>query len=262
MDGRDEVIRLRGEEIDRLNAELRALAQHADHLNTRIVALDDELSGTKSKLQTSTKEIEQWREHVRVKGDEHDDEVRKLRAERDGAQELLEAARIDKKQLSCRLDQVTRERDEIALASKVVYALADVTAERDSLLLRLDRGRMLAASWTDCPFTTMDQGTMKTCGEEMLRVLGEKWIAESNPQNLEMLREIEFFLRGHPGEASVLRAKVKALIDGAVERRETNCVATSRSELNGEPVRCTREVGHAGMHQGTTTGDLTKVEWR
>lgn len=41
MDGRDEIIRLRGEEIERLNAQLDELGKHADHLNSRIVALDD-----------------------------------------------------------------------------------------------------------------------------------------------------------------------------------------------------------------------------
>jgi hypothetical protein len=54
---------------------------------------------------------------------------------------------IDRYVEGSRLDQVTRERDEIALASKVVYALADVTAERDALLLRLDKIRVLAEKW-------------------------------------------------------------------------------------------------------------------
>jgi hypothetical protein len=110
--------------------------------------------------------------------------------------------------------------------AEALQAQAKWHEQNKALEGRLDRGRMLAASWTDCPFTTMDQGTMKTCGEEMLRVLGEKWIAESNPRSLELLREIEFFLRGHPGEASVLRAKVKALIDGAVERQATETFVT------------------------------------
>jgi hypothetical protein len=48
-----------------------------------------------------------------------------------------------------RLDQVTRERDQVALASKAVYALADVTAERDSLLLRLNEYRKLCPSVQD-----------------------------------------------------------------------------------------------------------------
>src|SRR3990167_427879 len=39
---------------------------------------------------------------------------------------------------------------------------------------------------------------------------------------LGMLREIEFFLRGHPGEASVLRAKVRVILDGVVERQTPN----------------------------------------
>lgn len=48
---------------------------------------------------------------------------------------------------------------------------------------------------------------------------------------LELCREIEFFLRGHPGEASVLRAKINAFL---VERPSGGSVLDRIAELQAE----------------------------
>lgn len=65
--------------------------------------------------------------------------------------------------------------------SRYLFTKAELIDTIKALESRLDRARLLSHSWADTPFTTMDVSTMKTLGGEMLRVLGEKWIAESSP---------------------------------------------------------------------------------
>jgi hypothetical protein len=67
------------------------------------------------------------------------------------------------------------------LIEGLLHKLNEASAQLQSAQLRLDAARMLAHSWIDSPFTTMDRNTMTTLGQEMLRRLGEKWLAESNP---------------------------------------------------------------------------------
>lgn len=187
------------QKIQRLEAEVKGLRASVEHQETRAVTAESKLSsliGENAQLQGKCDGLV----HVAAQYAQERDSAL-LRLSQSEKDVIAQSALVDKysaevEALSTRLGNAERERDG--------YYGAMCSAQS-----RLEEERIA--------FWDRESDLRKQVENREARL---KASSERLDKLTLLCRELEFFLRGHPGEASVLRSKIKSMID--VERLNTS----------------------------------------